>query len=434
MVLKFGGTSVSSLPNWNNIARIAAERAASGARVLIVHSAFCGITDRLERLLDAAIGQAQEEELRAIEERHRRLAAELGVPIGTEVERQLAELREIAAGIALVGEVSDRTRARVMAAGELMATHIGARWLSARGLAVAWADVRTMLRAERQGASAKASVLSAVCGFAPDAALRARLGEGAPIVLTQGFIASDDEGNTVLLGRGGSDTSAAYLAAKLSAPRLEIWTDVPGMFSANPRSTPSARSCCALHYDEAQEIATSGAKVLHPRCILPAASTSIPLHVLRHAGAGPAEGTVLSADGGDGGAQVKAVCIKKGITLIAWKARACGTRSAFSPMPSRCSRSTACPWTWSPLPRPTSPSRSIRPPTRWTTRCSSADHGAVAIVPRAGDRSVRLGEPRRAQHPRHPAPAGGRLRVLRGTEDLPREPGRQRSELHLRRG
>ena len=98
IVLKFGGTSVSTLANWNNIARIVAARRASGARVLIVHSALAGITDRLERLLDAAIGQAQEEELRAIEERHRRLAAELAVPLGEEVERHFAELREIAAG------------------------------------------------------------------------------------------------------------------------------------------------------------------------------------------------------------------------------------------------------------------------------------------------------------------------------------------------
>ncbi len=91
----------------------------------------------------------------------------------------------------------------------------------------------------------------------------------APVVLTQGFIASDAAGDTVLLGRGGSDTSGAYFAAKLRALRLEIWTDVPGMFSANPRSTPAARLLRALHYDEAQEIASSGAKVLHPRCILP---------------------------------------------------------------------------------------------------------------------------------------------------------------------
>jgi len=316
IVLKFGGTSVSSLPNWSNIARVAAERQTGGARVLIVHSAISGITDRLERLLDAAIGQAPEEELRAIEDRHRILAAELSVPLGEDVERRLAELREIAAGVALVREVSDRTRARVLASGELMASEIGARFLAARGLNVAWVDARTMLRAERHGASPKASVLSAVCGFAPDAALQERLGAAAaPVVITQGFIAGDEDGNTVLLGRGGSDTSAAYLAAKLQARRLEIWTDVPGMFSANPHSTPTARLLRTLHYDEAQEIATSGAKVLHPRCILPVRQHGIPLHV--YATQAPdLEGTVLSSDGGDGGAQVKAVCTKKGITLV----------------------------------------------------------------------------------------------------------------------
>ena len=315
IVLKFGGTSVSTLANWTNIARVAAARCAGGARVLIVHSAVTGITDRLERLLDAATGEAQEEELRAIEERHRRLAAELGVALGDDVERQLAELREMAAGIARVCEVNDRTRARVMATGELMATQIGARFLRARGLEVAWADARTMLRAEeRPSASAKASVLSAVCAFVPDAALEEQLQGLAPVVVTQGFIASDDDGNTVLLGRGGSDTSAAYLAAKLRAQRLEIWTDVPGMFSANPRATPTARLLRALHYDEAQEIATSGARVLHPRCILPARQYRIPLHI--YATQAPdLEGTVLSAES-DGGAQVKAVCSRKGITLI----------------------------------------------------------------------------------------------------------------------
>ncbi|HUL45699.1 MAG TPA: bifunctional aspartate kinase/diaminopimelate decarboxylase [Steroidobacteraceae bacterium] len=316
IVLKFGGTSVSTLGNWTNIAGVVSERAASGARVLIVHSAVSGITDRLERLLDAAVGEAHEAELRAIEERHRSLAAELGVPLGEEVERHLAELREIAAGISLVREVSDRTRARVMAAGELMATRIGASFLEARGLPVAWVDARSMLRASaRHSASEKASVLSAVCSFSPDAALAERLEALPAVLVTQGFIASDDDGNTVLLGRGGSDTSAAYLAAKLRAARLEIWTDVPGMFSANPRATPTARLLRALHYDEAQEIATSGAKVLHPRCILPVRQQRIPLHVFATQ-APHLEGTVLSAEGGEGGAQVKAVCTKKGITLI----------------------------------------------------------------------------------------------------------------------
>ena len=315
IVLKFGGTSVSSLANWRNIAKVTAARRAEGARVLIVHSAVTGITDRLEKLLSAARGEAQEEELKIIEERHRRLAAELGIPLGPDCERQLAELRQIAAGIALIDEVSDRTRARVMSSGELLATDLGARFLRAQGLEVDWADARTMLLAEERGASVKASILNVTCGFTPDAALAQRLASLAPIVVTQGFIASDTEGNTVLLGRGGSDTSAAYLAAKLGARRLEIWTDVPGMFSANPRATPTARLLRSLHYDEAQEIATSGAKVLHPRCILPARQYRIPLHV--YATQAPElAGTVLSAEGSDGNAQVKAVCTKKGLTLI----------------------------------------------------------------------------------------------------------------------
>jgi bifunctional diaminopimelate decarboxylase / aspartate kinase len=217
----------------------------------------------------------------------------------------------------LIGELSDRTRARVMSAGELMSTEMGARFLRSQGLNVDWADARTMLKAEeRRGASAKATVLNATCSFAPDAELSQRLSALAPIVITQGFIASDSDGDTVLLGRGGSDTSAAYLAAKLSAQRLEIWTDVPGMFSANPRSTPTARLLRALHYDEAQEIASNGAKVLHPRCVLPVRQYQIPLYV--YATQTPdLEGTVITADGGDGAAKVKAICIKKGITLIA---------------------------------------------------------------------------------------------------------------------
>jgi diaminopimelate decarboxylase/aspartate kinase len=315
MVLKFGGTSVSSLPNWTNVARVVAERRSRGARVLIVHSALAGITDQLERLLEVAPLKAPEEQLRTIEARHRQLAHELGVPCDAEVERQFAELRQIAAGIALVREVSDRTRARVLAAGETLLTPIGVRFLAAQGLHAQAVDARTLLRAERQPGATRGSFLAAVCGFAPDAALRARLEEGAPILLTQGFVACNEEGHTVLLGRGGSDTSAAYLAAKLSAQRLEIWTDVPGMFSANPRATPSARLLRTLHYDEAQEIATSGAKVLHPRCILPVRQYGIPLHV--YATQAPElEGTVLTAEGGDGGAQVKAVCTKKGLTLI----------------------------------------------------------------------------------------------------------------------
>ncbi|HEX7374117.1 MAG TPA: hypothetical protein VF277_04035, partial [Steroidobacteraceae bacterium] len=189
-------------------------------------------------------------------------------------------LRRSAEGIHLIGEVSDRLRARVMANGELMATRIGASFLAAEGIDVQWVDARTLLHAqERPGATERAGYLSATCNFEPDPAVQQRLAAGGSVIITQGFIASDAHGDTVLLGRGGSDTSGSYFAAKLGARRLEIWTDVPGMFTANPRQVPNARLLKSLDYDEAQEIASSGAKVLHPRCILPAKQYAIPLSV-----------------------------------------------------------------------------------------------------------------------------------------------------------
>ena len=236
VVVKFGGTSVSSLANWRNIALVVHRRQQAGHNVLVVHSAITKITDMLEKLLAAAQAGNPEEALKAIEDRHKQLTTDLGVGVSPQLQGYFDELRQMANGIALVRELSDRTRARVMANGELMATEIGARFLKAQGVDVTWMDARDMLKAEDRGASAKASVLSATCSFAPDAALEARLEASTPVVITQGFIARDSEGNTCLLGRGGSDTSAAYLGAKIRARQIEIWTDVPGMFSANPRA------------------------------------------------------------------------------------------------------------------------------------------------------------------------------------------------------
>jgi len=316
VVLKFGGTSVSSVSNWKNVAGVVHARLAEGLHPVVVHSALSGITDRLEQLLSKALTGDWEPVMEQIERRHVDLARDLGVAVCADLERHFTELRKSAAGIHLIGEVSDRLRARVMATGELMATRIGAAYLASDGIDVQWLDARTLLHAEeRPGASDRASYLSATCNFEPDPALQQRLATGGKVVITQGFIASDAKGDTVLLGRGGSDTSGSYFAAKLGARRLEIWTDVPGMFTANPRAVPNARLLKSLDYDEAQEIASSGAKVLHPRCILPAKHYAIPLSV--HATHMPElEGTVVTATGGDGGARVKAVCSKKGITLI----------------------------------------------------------------------------------------------------------------------
>ena len=234
------------------------------------------------------------------------------------------------------------------------------------------------------------------CARSPHALKPART-----IVITQGFIASDEDGNTVLLGRGGSDTSAAYLAAKLRAQRLEIWTDVPGMFSANPRSTPSARLLRSLHYDEAQEIATSGAKVLHPRCILPARQYRIPLHVYATQVPDCPRAPCSGAEGADGGAQVKAVCIKKGITLISLESPGMWHQVGFLADAFQVFKehgmsvdlvSTS----------ETNVTVSLDPAANTLDNATRrrARRRPLAPVPRAGDRAVRLGEPGRAQHPR----------------------------------
>jgi diaminopimelate decarboxylase/aspartate kinase len=316
VVLKFGGTSVSSVANWQNIVAVVRARLDDGLRPVLIHSALSGITDRLEQLLTLALGGDWLPVMDQIEQLHRNLARELRVEPPRDLEEQFKRLRQIASGIALVGEVSERVRARVMAQGELLATRLGAAYLAAQGFDVEWVDARTVLKAEpRRNASVRSSYLSATCGFEPDAGLQQRWSAAGKVWISQGFIASDEHGDTVLLGRGGSDTSGSYFAAKLQARRLEIWTDVPGMFSANPRTVPTARLLQALEYDEAQEIASSGAKVLHPRCIMPVKQYGIPLYV--YATQTPnLEGTVITTHGGNVAAQVKAVTIKKNITLV----------------------------------------------------------------------------------------------------------------------
>src|SRR5690606_42015697 len=134
IVLKFGGTSVSNLPNWNNIAAIAKKRGADGANVLVVHSAVSGITDRLEKLLSTALAGEHEEVLSAIVSRHEQLCTELGIGISAQLKGYFDELKAIAQGIHLTQELTPRTRAMVLSTGELMSTEIGSRYLAKLGM------------------------------------------------------------------------------------------------------------------------------------------------------------------------------------------------------------------------------------------------------------------------------------------------------------
>jgi len=317
VVLKFGGTSVSTRERWETIESVARGIIAEGARPVIVCSAISGVSNLLDSLLSAALEQKHEDVLAQLRAKHAELATSLGVDMDALIGDDLAALGRRALGASLLGEVSPRLKAIVMSAGELMSTKLGAAFLSARGASTSWRDARDILGAIREeNTNPQRHFLSAACDYERDDALRVEFaGLTEQVLLTQGFIARDDAGETVLLGRGGSDTSAAYMAAKLGATRLEIWTDVPGMFTANPRDIPSARLLRRLGYMEAQELATMGAKVLHPRCIDPVRAHGIPLHI-KCTPHPHLEGTVIRGDIPDDGAQVKAISAKMGIPLV----------------------------------------------------------------------------------------------------------------------
>ena len=316
VVMKFGGSSVSTADNWRRIAALLRLRVASGLQPVVVHSALKGVSNALEELLDAAVSNDSSDGLQLIRQQHYDLAAELGVDGNALLDETLHELEQLLAGVRLVREVSLRVRVRIMALGELMATRLGAEYLASCDLPIHWLDARDVLTSRsRSGQQTASSYLSATCEFGADEALQARFAAIGKVIITQGFIARNKQGETVLLGRGGSDTSASYFAARLQARRLEIWTDVPGMFTADPRVVPSARLLVALHYDEAQELASAGSTVLHPRCLAPLREFGIPLFV-RSTLNPEIAGTVVSSVNEEVEPQVKGICIRNALTLI----------------------------------------------------------------------------------------------------------------------
>ena len=322
VVMKFGGTSVSTAANWRTIVGLIRNRLDDGLRPLIVHSALRGISNELAAALDAAVSGDSAANLAAIREQHYRLANDLGLDGQGLLEPTLEELERLLAGVRLIQEISPRLRARVLAMGELMSTTLGASWLEKCGLECEWRDARKMLTSEDRPHRPEAqNYVSATCQFAADAQLQESLGSSGKVVLTQGFIASNSRGETVLLGREGSDTSAAYFAAKLEARRLEIWTDVPGMYTADPKLVPSARLLVELHFDEAQELASMGSKVLHPRCLSPLQSAGIPLFI-RCTTAPHVPGTVVSAITREVEPQVKGISTRSGTVLISMEGAA----------------------------------------------------------------------------------------------------------------
>jgi diaminopimelate decarboxylase/aspartate kinase len=315
IVLKFGGTSVSRRHRWDTIGKLAKKRAQeTQARVLVVVSALSGVTNELTAIADGAADSAQR--VAALEDRHRQFLAELELDADVVLGERLAGLR----GLLTDPRASTRPldwQAEVLGQGELLSSTLGAAYLQARGLDFGWMDARDWLDAlpPQPNQSEWSRRLSVSCHWQSNASWMSRFNvQPARMLITQGFIARHQDGGTAILGRGGSDTSAAYFGALLGASRVEIWTDVPGMFSANPKDVPDARLLTRLDYYEAQEIATTGAKVLHPRSIKPCRDAGVAMAIL------DTERPHLPGTSIDGDAEpvpgVKAISRRNGIVLV----------------------------------------------------------------------------------------------------------------------
>jgi diaminopimelate decarboxylase/aspartate kinase len=315
VVLKFGGTSVATVERWRTILQLASARRAEGMRVLVVVSALSDVTDALKSLCGCA-PEACVEALDKLIERHRELAAHMRLADASGMERWLTSLRALLSGEGRMQAQNYAWQAGVQAHGELLSSSLGAAFMSAHGLPTVWMDSREALLArDLPFLNERARALSAQVQADPDPGFAASLAARGEVFITQGFIARNAGGQTVLLGRGGSDTSAAYLGALLRAARVEIWTDVAGMFTADPRQVPGARLLRHLDYDEAQEIATTGAKVLHPRCLSPCRRARVPLWIkdTRHP---DLDGTVIAPQPMETTPSVKAISSRRGITLV----------------------------------------------------------------------------------------------------------------------
>jgi aspartate kinase len=304
IVLKFGGTSLGSGARIRRAASLVRDRL--DQEPIVVVSALSGVTDAL---LDLA-ARAPAEPVSAFElgARHAEVLEELDLSSDL-VDEELTELDDLLRGLRLVGELSPRSHDLVASFGERMSAKIVAAEL-VRGGAPAQA-----LRADRAGllTDGRHGAAAVLEGAYP--ALAESLGavEGVPVLT--GFIGQGPDGATTTLGRGGSDFTAAIAGRAVGAREIQLWTDVDGVMTANPRIVPGARTIEVLSFSEASELAYYGAKVVHPATIIPAVRENIPIRVLNTLHPESA-GTLILREAGTAAGVVKSIASKSGIVLV----------------------------------------------------------------------------------------------------------------------
>lgn len=315
-VLKFGGTSVANAQNIKLVLQII-EESRSGERLVVVVSAFSKVTDLLQLASQkAAQGDDRFKEIVAeIETKHLEALKAL-IPVSEQsallshIKRIINHLETLLDGCFLLGELSARTSDTILSFGELLSAYIISEALQQKIKNSGYKDSRELIKTDSN--FGKASVNFEVTNALIQEFFQTNSQE---IVIMPGFIAASTEGITTTLGRGGSDYTAAILAAALRAHQLEIWTDVNGMFTANPKIVKQAKPIANLSYQEAMELSHFGAKVLYPPTIQPVLRESIPI-LIKNTFEPTAIGTYISNDIFTQNNPVKGITHIDSITLV----------------------------------------------------------------------------------------------------------------------
>lgn len=321
VVMKFGGTSVEDAAAINRTASIVAGRVAAGRQPVVVVSAMARVTDQLLRAGSAAANGdrtgalAISSRLRA---RHRDTAAALiknpteGSATCNFIEQKFDQLDEILRGLSAILELTPRVSDLVASYGERLSSRIIASAFAERGIDAVHVDSRDIIVTDSQ--FQKAVPIDALIEKRATEHLRPHL-NGSRVPVVGGFIASNEAGVTTTLGRGGSDFTGALIGGALTADAIEIWTDVDGIMTSDPRVCPDALRVKVISFEEAAELAYFGAKVLHPATILPAVKKNIPVLVLNSKNPN-SEGTRIIPVAPHCNSPFKSIAVKKKLSII----------------------------------------------------------------------------------------------------------------------
>lgn len=280
-VLKFGGTSVANAKNINNVVEIVG-KAVERDRTLVVCSAISGCTDTLIRIghLAAAKNEEYNQLILELQTKHYDIISEL-LPserqpeAKAQVDEVFDSLKAITLGVTLLGELSLTSLDAIQSCGELLSTKIITIKFLSKGISAKWLDSRQIIKTRFENG------LNVVDTGSTNVNIESTL-DSYPqnqLFIAPGFISSDEQGRTTTLGRGGSDYTASLFAVGAKARVLEIWTDVPGMMTSNPKIVPSAKTIPNISYRAALELSHFGAKVIYPPTIQPVVSKGIPIYV-----------------------------------------------------------------------------------------------------------------------------------------------------------